>query len=108
MGPIKIFTNDGNTVISANAVRDDGTAYMQSEISQIRILRTGPRNDPTAYPAVVATFGTLNAFSGIITGTLPITGYWGFQFEYTLVSSEQPVYSKIYHEYVGHTLVPSA
>ena len=35
---IKIFTNDGDTIISASATKDDGTAYLQAEISQIRIL----------------------------------------------------------------------
>ena len=42
MGIIKIFTKDENTIISASAVKDDGTAYLQAEISQIRILRAGP------------------------------------------------------------------
>ena len=107
MGIIKIFTKDENTIISASAVKDDGTAYLQAEISQIRILRAGPRNDTTTYAAVTATFGTLNAFSGIITGFLPTEGYWKIQFEYTLVSSGKPVHSRIYHEYVGPTLVPS-
>lgn len=104
---IKIYTKDENTVIEASAVKDDGTAYLQAEISLIRILRAGPRNDPTLYPAVTATFGTLNAFSGTITGLLPTEGYWKFQFEYTLVSSTKPVHSKIFHEYVGATLVAS-
>lgn len=108
MSTIKIFTKDENTVIEASAVKDDGTAYLQAEISLIKILRTGPRNDSTKYAAVTATFGTLNAFSGIITGFLPTEGYWGIQFEYTLVSSGLPVYTRIFHEYVGPTLVPSA
>ena len=58
MSAIKIFTKDENTIIQADAVKDDGTAYLQAEISLIRILRTGPRNDTTLYPAVTATFGT--------------------------------------------------
>lgn len=103
---IKIFTKDEDTIIEATAVKDDGTAYLQSEISLIRILRTGPRNDTTKYAAVTATFGTLNAFSGTITGFLPTEGYWGIQFEFTLVSSGKKVYSKIFYEYVGPTLVP--
>jgi len=105
---IKIFTKDEDTVISGNAVKDDGNAYTQSDITQIKILRRGPRNDPTTYSAVIATWdtpGTGNAFSGTISGTLPTEGYWEFQFEYRLTSTSKPVYSKIYHEYVGGTLV---
>ena len=105
---IKIFTKDENTVIRANAVKDDGTAYSQSEITQIRILRTGPRNDPTLYPATTAAFTTGNTFEGTITGTLPKEGYWGIQFEYTLVSTGKPAHSKIFHEYVGSTITPSS
>lgn len=103
---IKIFTKDEDTVISASAVKDDGTAYLQAEISQIRILIKGPRNDSTNYAATTGTFGVLNAFTGTISGTLPTEGWWGIQFEYTLVSTGKPVHSKIYHEYVGPTIIP--
>jgi hypothetical protein len=106
MSTIKIYTKDQNTIIAADAVKDDGTAWLQAEISLIRIIIRGPRNDTTQYAAVTATFGTLNAFTGIITGTLPTEGYWGIQFEYTLVSSGLPVYTKVFEEYVGATLVP--
>jgi len=105
---VKIYSLDQDTVIQAIAAKDDGTTYDQSEISLIRILRRGPRNDLTAYPAITATFTAGATFEGTISGTLPIEGYWGFQFEYTLVSSSKPIYTKIFWEYVGHTIVPSA
>jgi len=105
---IKIFTKDENTVIQAEAVKDDGTAYTGvGEISLIRILRTGPKNDDTTYPAVTASFTSGNTFEGIISGTIPTEGYWGFQFEYTLVSNGLPVHTRIFYEYVGPTLVPA-
>ena len=102
---IKIFTKDEDTVIQANAVKDDGSAYNQAEITEpIKILIQGPRNDPTVYPAVNASFTSGNTFEGIITGTLPKEGYWGFQFVYTLASNSKPVHSKVFYEYVGGTI----
>lgn len=106
---IKIYTKDENTILSGLAVKDDGSAYLQSEISKIRIFRNGPRNDSTLYPAIVAEFtnpgtNTDNNIQAKINGTLPKEGYWGFQFEYTLTSSTKPIYSKIFHEYVGPTI----
>lgn len=104
MGIIKIYTKDGDTIISATAAKDDGTAYSAGEVTAVRIFRIGPRNDTTVYPAVTASFTTYPAFEGIITGTLPTEGYWGFQFEYTLLSSTKPVHTKIFYEYVGPTI----
>ena len=101
---IKIFNRDEDTIITANAVKDDGTAYDPAEITKIEILRTGPRNDPTIYDIVEASFTTGNEFEGTILGTLPKEGYWGFQFRYTLSANSKPVYSKIFYEYVGGTI----
>jgi len=108
MSTIKIFTLDQNTVIQADAVKDDGTSYAAEDITLIRILISGPRNDTDLYAAVTASFTAAPTFQGTITGTLPKAGYWGIQFEYTLASSAKPVHTKIFHEYVGSTIVPSA
>ena len=106
MTTIRIFTRDEDTVIQATAVKDDGTAYSADAITQIRILRTGPDNDETVYPAVTAAFTTGNTFEGTIPGTLPTEGYWGFQFEYTLLINSKPVHTKIFYQYVGPTITP--
>ena len=102
---IKIFTRDENTVIQASAVMDDGSAYDQADITLIRLLRKGPRNDSTLYPATIASFTAGNAFEGTIAGTLPTEGYWGFQFEYTLASNSKPVLSRIFYVYVGESII---
>jgi len=105
-----IFTDDEETIITGNAVRDDGTAYAQGDISAIRILRRGPRNDPTIYPEENASWvtpGTGNEFSGTIPGKLDKEGYWEFQVKYVLVSTTKPVHSKIIRKYVGGTIVHS-
>ena len=101
---IRIFTRDEDTIIQAAAVKDDGTAYSSAAITQIRILMTGPDNDETAYPAVIAAFTVDNTFEGTIPGTLPTEGYWGFQFEYTLLINSKPVHTKIFYQYVGPTI----
>ena len=105
---IKIFTKDEVTTIEAHAVKDNGVAYTQSEISQIRILRISPRDEKTKHPAITAAFTVDNTFQGTITGTLPIEGYWRFQFEYTLTSTGKPVHSQIHYIYVGSTIIPSS
>lgn len=101
---IKIYTKDTNTAIQADAIRDDGTAYNPSEISGIRILYYGPRNDPTLYTPLTASFTTGNTFVGIVSGTLPQEGFWGFQFEYTIATSGEVVHTRIFYEYVGFTI----
>ncbi|MCH9657206.1 hypothetical protein K0U27_00690 [archaeon] len=104
---IKIFTKDQDTVIAGNAIKDDGTKYLQSEIASINILREGPRNDPTVYPKVAAEFNTAvntdNSFTGTIPGVLTREGYWKFQLQYVLTGGK-PVHSKKIAVYVGPTI----
>ena len=106
MTEITIFTLDQNTVFTINAVKDDGTAYVEADINLVRLLMRGPRNDTTKYAAVTLAFVSGNTYTGTMTGTLPTEGYWEFQLEYTLSTNAKPVHSKIIRKYVGATIVP--